>query len=330
MKIFKKVKTENRVFLYIFDKKVLSYKKRKKGAKTQPFNHNRYTDYLFYKNATVEQQQIRLQAMYFSHCGYYMDFNNPVTFNEKIQWLKLFYQNSELINIVDKYTFKEYIKNKLGDGYTVPLITKWANPNDINLVNLPKSFVLKSNCQSSGKSIIIVRDKSKMDLIKLKMEISDWLMPWNGLMSTPCWAYQNIKPMIIVENYVEQIDGGLNDYKFFCYNGEAKHILICKERGKKTKYINKDINWKSIKPSPNSFVDENMPKPSTFEEMKTIAKKLSKPFPFVRVDFYEVEGKVYVGELTFYSDGGYNTYYPEYNKLFGSYLTLPAKLIREN
>lgn len=264
-----------------------------------------------------------LKKRFKSIVGYDLNLANPQTFNEKINWMKLYYRNSLMTRIVDKYEFKNYIKEQLGDNYTVPLIEAWDRVEDIDFDKLPNKFVLKCNAQSDSKYIKVVKNKDDLDIEALKQEMLDWLIPEKTLKTSYCWAYNNVPLKIIAEEYIEQIDGQVYDYKFMCFNGEPRWILACSDRGKNTIYENHDMNWGLITPSPKSATKATIERPKHFNKMVEIAKKLAAPFPFVRVDFYEIGDTILLGEMTFYPNGGYNSYSPDWDKKFGDYIKLP-------
>jgi len=282
---------------------------------------NSYYNFLLSTKAERENQ---LKKIFYGNCKYYLDLENPVTFNQKVQWLKLNYHDDRISRCVDKAEFKHYIAEQLGEGYTVEMYGSWDHENKIDFDSLPNRFVLKSNVQSDSRHILFVKDKNTVDKDKLKTVLSSWLLRKNNLCSSFCNAYHSVTPQIIAEEYLEPSSGSITDYKFYCYHGECRHFLVCKDRGSRTKYINYDMNMNCIKPSPNSYVtNEKYVRDEQFEKMLAIAHQLAKPFPLVRVDFYDVDGKLYVGEMTFYPGGGYNTYTREWDEKFGSYLTLP-------
>ena len=281
-------------------------------------------EYLNAKVLTKEERACDLKRVFYKNVGYYLDLRNPKTFNQKIQWLKLYYRDPVMIRCVDKVEFKNYIREQLGEEFVVPYYGAYENENDIDFDALPDRFVLKSNVQSDAKHILVVKDKKHIDLDKMKTLLSTWLMKKNNLCCSFCNSYWDVTPKILVEKYLEAKSGGIDDYKFYCYNGTCRHFLVCKDRGAATKYINYDLNFNCITPSPNSHKSAGKCEDlDTIRKMIEIAEKLAKPFPFVRVDFYYVDGKMYLGELTFYPGGGYNTYYREWDEKFGSYLTLP-------
>ena len=281
-------------------------------------------EYLNAKCLTKEERACDLKRVFYRNLGYYLDLKNPVTFNQKIQLLKLYYRDPLMVRCVDKAEFKNYIKEQMGEEYVVPYYGAYANENDIDFDTLPDRFVLKSNVQSDAKHILLVKDKKKIDLDKTKTVLSTWLMKKNNLCSSYCNSYWDVTPKIVIEEYLEAKSGGIDDYKFYCYNGTCRHFLVCKDRGDETKYINYDMNFDCILPSPNSYKAEGKcENPDVIRKMIEIAEKLAKPFPFVRVDFYYVDGRMYIGELTFYPGGGYNTYLRKWDERFGSYLQLP-------
>lgn len=304
------------------------------GIRIKPEERNLFTrkalysgysvEYLNAKVLTKEERACELKKIFYSKVGYYLDLDNPKTFNQKIQWLKLNYLNPSMIRCVDKAEFKNYINEQLGYGYTVPSYGVYENENDIDFDALPNKFVLKSNVQSDARHILLVTDKSKLDIDKAKTVLATWLLKKNNLCCSYCSAYWNVIPKIVVEEFLDSGSAGINDYKFYCYNGKCRHFLICKDRQTKTKYINYDMNFNCIKPSPNSYYHEGKCEEiESIKEMIKLAEKLAAPFPFVRVDFYDIYGKLYVGELTFYPGGGYNSYFKEWDEKFGSFLQLP-------
>ena len=213
-------------------------------------------EYLNAKIMTKEERACELKRIFYKNVGYYLDLKNPKTFNQKIQWLKLNYYDKALERCVDKAEFKNYIDEQLGEGYTVPNYGAYEDENDIDFDALPDKFVLKSNVQSDARHIILVKDKNDVDMDKLKTIMSTWLLRRNNLCCSYCNAYWNVTPKIVVEEFLETKSGSIDDYKFYCYKGECKHFLVCKDRGEDTKYINYDMEFNCIKPSPNSYYEE--------------------------------------------------------------------------
>lgn len=268
--------------------------------------------------------------------GYRMDINNPRLFTEKLQWYKAFYVgDGHLERVVDKYLFKQYIQEKLGDGYTVPLFGAWEDIDDLirDWEKLPEEFCLKSTVQSEGKCIEFIHNKSQVDLKKKAKEWSKWLLWKRTLVNGYTQAYRNCKPRIIAEQYLENIKDQLFDYKFYCFNGDpfcccvnTQHFEKGKEHTFPITYY--DLNWNKINVQSGIHETEECVKPKHFEEMIEISKKLSKGFPHIRVDFFDTDEKLYLSELTLYSGGGYFKYNPEsFNIQMGDLFILPEKEI---
>ena len=282
---------------------------------------------LYLADLTKEEKEWYLSKIFYEETGYFPDLKNPKSFNEKINWMKLNYYNPIEKNIIDKYEFKNYIKEKLGEGYTIPLIGIYDSINEIDFTKLPNSFVIKITNQGSAQGVKIIKDKTKMNIDKLKYELSDLMQNWNSIYWY-CFSrgYKDIKPRIIAEEYIEQENGQLCDYKFHCFHGEIKIILAVKDRifgkGHKMSFLTPDWKELNIHRGDANLITK-VEKPAAFDEMVKIAQKLSAPFPFVRVDFYNAKGKVYVGELTFTPMGGFGKYVPEkWDYILGEWLDL--------
>lgn len=262
-----------------------------------------------------------------------LDLNNPQTFNEKLQWLKLYDRNSEYTTMVDKYEAKKYIANIIGKKYIIPTLGVWDKFEDIDFDELPNQFVLKPT-HTSG-NVFICKDKTKINYNKLKKDVNKWLKRRYYYLHRE-WPYKNVKPRIIAEKYMasrEQKE--LVDYKFFCFNGEPKFIYISEglSNHETAKMSFADMNYHIT----NFYRKDYKPfkvlptKPINFEKMKELAKMLSKNISFVRVDFYEIEEKVYFGELTFYPGSGFIPFEPkEYDEILGNWLELPKEKREEN
>ena len=273
-----------------------------------------------------EERANELKQIFYKHCHYYLNLENPRTFNQKLQWLKLNWYHEDMVRAVDKAEFKRYIAEKIGEGYTVPLYGEWERESEINFDELPDRFVLKSNVQSDGRHIIKIHDKSVIDRDRLLTLLSSWLLRRNNLCSSYCAAYSRVKPKIIAEQFIEGFDKSLTDYKFLCFNGRAKLLFTVSDRWEKMSMNFYDLDW-NLLPFTRVYPNTSRPvkKPVNFGKMVEIAEKLAKPFPFVRVDFYEsAEGRLYVGELTFYPGGGYEAFTPmEWDYKLGDMLQLP-------
>lgn len=254
-----------------------------------------------------------------------LDFDNPKTFNEKLQWIKLYDRNPEYTAMVDKYQVREYIEKKLGDKYLIPLLGVWDDPKKIDFNSLPEKFVLK--CTHDSGSVILC-DKKSLDETLVRKKLASKLkknMFWWGRE----WPYKNVKPQIIAERFMQDSSGELRDYKFMCFNGKVKCSFVCSDRfsdqGLHVTFFDKEWN---VMPFERSFpsVKEGLPKPANYDKMLELAETLSEGIPFVRVDFYEVNDQIYFGELTFFPGNGMEAFQPEeWDYQLGEWITLPER-----
>jgi len=267
---------------------------------------------IYLANLSTKQKIWYLSDKFYREVGYFPDFKNPKTFNEKINWMKFNYYNPQEEKIIDKYEFKNYIKNKLKKDYTVPLIDVYEDVNEINFDKLPQKFVIKSTISGGSSGVEIIKDKNKTDINKLKYKFNNLLQEWHSIYYYSfCRGYKNIKPRIIIEEYIEQNNHQLYDYKFFCFNGEIKIIEFISNR-KNGNFCASfyDENWKKLNLYSSNHKTGKSAKPKNFEKMKEIAKILSNDFPFVRVDMYNINGKIYIGEMTFTPLSGFMKFNP--------------------
>lgn len=237
-----------------------------------------------------------------------LNLNNPQTFNEKLQWLKLYNRKSEYTKMVDKYNAKEYVASIIGKEYIIPTLGVWDKFEKINFNELPKQFVLKPT-HTSG-NVFICKNKDEIDYKKLKKTVKKWLKR-NYYLIHREWPYKNVKPRIIAEEYVEDETRALNDYKVYSFNGKCDYVMVCIDREKnKTKFIYYDKNWnikKEFSKDGIKYGDNiKIERPKNLGKMFEFAEMLSKNIPFVRVDFYEANGNLYFGELTFYPSAGFD------------------------
>lgn len=256
-----------------------------------------------------------LKKWYYKKLGKPLNLDNPTTFNEKIQWLKLNDSTPEKTLLADKYLVREYIKEKIGEEYLVPLLGVYSKFDDIDFAVLPDKFVLKCNHGSSMNAVIT--DKSSINIKKLKTKFDTWMRENFGFVKGLQLHYNHIPHKIIAEEYISPLD----DYKFYCYNGHCEHILHKYEAGRKSKYCNFDIDLNCLPLSPKSSV-EKIKLPDNFDKMLTLAEKLAEKFVFVRVDFYISNKKIYFSELTFTPSSGVNTYTEEWDKKLGKFLNI--------
>ena len=268
--------------------------------------------------------------LYESRHGYRFDINNPVTFTEKLQWYKIYYDNGHLEKVVDKAFFKDYIKEKLGEGYTIPMYNVYSSVKELltDWDNLPEEFVLKSTVQSDGRFIEVIRKKSEVNREELKAEVKKWFNPYNTLVNSFCRAYYRAQPRVLAEQYMSQFNDQLYDYKFFCFNGQIECVYVAMDHFMEDDYpiTFYDLDWNKLDVQYGEHKVGDAPKPAHFEEMKEIAQKLSQGFPFIRVDFFDTDDRLYMAELTFYPEGGMTPYYPiSFNQKLGDLFILPNR-----
>lgn len=286
----------------------------KKNIVLMPFN-------ILYKLSP----SLELKILFRLKQGYKLDLKNPKTYNEKIQWIKLNDKNNLMPICVDKYTVREYVKNKKCANLLNNILWEGSNPDDIPFDSLPQKFVIKVTHGSTFN--IICNSKKELDVKKTKRDLKKWLKQ----KFIPCygeWFYGIIKPRIIVENFIES-KNGLKDYKIFCFNGKAEYIAVYSDRqnGKTTQEIY-DTDWNLINEHTNKF---NLPtkltaKPEKLNEMIKYAEILSKDFYHARIDFFYENNKIIFGEITFTSSAGFGKFSSRKFELeMGSKLTLPIK-----
>lgn len=270
--------------------------------------------------------KLYLKCMYRIVTGKRLNLKNPTTFNEKLQWLKLYYRKPEFTDMVDKYEVRKYISQLIGEKYLVPLIGVWNSFDEINFSDLPNKFVLK--CTHDCDGIVICKNKKELDIRASRKRIKSCLRR-NFYYQGREWPYKNVKPRLIVEKYINDSNSDqLTDYKIFCFNGIPKIIQVDYDRfsGHKRQFFDTDWNRLDLSfhfPSDNS---KTINKPSLLNDMLCLAKKLSSGFPHLRTDFYIVDDKILVGEMTFFHGTGMGKWTPEsFDKLMGNWLTLPPK-----
>ncbi len=269
-----------------------------------------------------------LKLIFKERMGYPLNLENPKTFNEKLQWLKVYNRRPEYTAMVDKYEAKLYVSEKIGEEYIIPTLGVWESFDEIDFDALPNEFVLKCTHDSGG--LVICRDKTKLDKKKAREKIEKSLKR-NYYWNSREWPYKDVKPRIIAEKYMEDsATQELRDYKFFCFNGEMKVMFIASERYNETTetrfdFFDREFQHLDFRNGhPNADVPPK--KPEKFEEMCVLAEKLAGEIPLLRVDFYEVNGKVYFGELTFSHWGGMMPFEPkEWDEKLGGFIKLPNK-----
>jgi len=265
-----------------------------------------------------------LKFIYFLCFKRKLNLSNPVTFTEKLQWMKLYDRREIYTTMVDKYAVKEYVSKKIGKQYIIPTIGVWDNFEQINFDELPNQFVLKTTHDSGG--IVICQDKGTFDIKSAKKKL-DGCLKRNFFYLAREWPYKNVKPRIIAEPYITDENNQLNDYKLFCFSGKVKMLYVASDRGIDTRFdfFDQEFNHLPFENThPNS--DKKVVKPYGFEKMKELAESLSEGYPEMRVDFYDIDGKVYFGEITFFLMGGFVPFEPdEWDYTIGSWLNLPNR-----
>lgn len=269
-----------------------------------------------------------LKAKFYARIGRKLDLNNPTTFNEKLQWLKLYDRKPEYTMMVDKYLVREYIKEKIGEEYLVPLVGVWDNPDEVDFDALPNKFALKCN-HNSSVGTFICKNKAKMKTDIVKKELKKGFKQqyfWVGRE----WPYKNVVPRVIVEEFVKDGDNeNLPVYKFFCFNGKPKIIQTIqndKQPNESIDYFDTEWNLLDFRQNyPNS--ERPFVKPKKLKEMLRIAATLSQGYSFIRVDLYIVNDAIKFSEFTFYSDCGFAKFEPEkWDYILGSWIELPTDI----
>ncbi len=257
-----------------------------------------------------------------------LNLKNPQTYNEKLQWMKLYDRNPLYNKLVDKYDVREFIKERIGEEHLIPAYGVWDKFDDINFDELPDEFVLK--CTHDSGSVFICKDKSKIDKAWLKAKFEKALKG-NQYHGGREWAYKDVKGKIVAEKFMVDESGyELKDYKFFCFDGEVKAMFIATDRGVEGEDVKFDFFDENFNHLPFKHGHENAKvtplKPEGFEEMKEIAKVLSKGLRQVRVDLYNINGKIYFGEMTFYHHCGFVPFEPEeWDYTFGSWIDISER-----
>lgn len=258
-----------------------------------------------------------------------LNLKQPKTYNEKLQWLKLYNRRPEYTMMVDKYKVKEYVKSIIGEEFIIPTIGVWEKFNQIDFEKLPEQFVLKCTHDSGG--LVICNDREKLDKKKAKNQIEHCLKR-SYFKNTREWPYKNVKPRIIAEKYMVDESGyELKDYKFFVFNGQVKAMFIATDRGLDSEtcfdFFNRDFQHLSFTNGhPNS--KEKIAKPQNFDKMIALAEKLGEKIPHARIDFYNINGAVFFGEITFFHWSGLKPFIPEeWDYTFGNWIELPERQV---
>lgn len=294
-----------------------------------PFYENsKMLTYLIDREFGEQQKRWFIEKQVSRALGYFPMLNDPKTFNEKTNWYKLNYKDPLITRCIDKHLFKEHITDVLGDEFVTPTLGVWDHPSEIDFQLLPQQFVLKSNWGSGSRHVLIVKDKSKLKIDLARAKMNEWIQPWqNVYYHTFDWGYKDIEPKIIAERF---IDNRVIDYRFFCFNGEPKFFVVATDQapGSKKIYQNYyDMNWKLLPVQQRSGNFPTPPsKPQNFDEMLDLCRKLSLPFPHVRIDITQTSAGLLVEEFTFYHSSGTCKFNPpEWDLILGEHFTLPKQ-----
>ena len=253
-----------------------------------------------------------------------LDFSKPVTFNEKLQWMKIYDKNDLYTKLVDKYEVRKFVEEKIGKDYLVPLLGVWDSFHEIDFNELPQSFVLKCTHDSGG--LVVCKNKDELDLLKTEKKITRCLKR-NYYFNSREWPYKNVPRRIIAEEFIGKIDELPVDYKFFCFNGKIDSVMLCmgRELGRPD-FVFFDTEWNRLwYQGYEPELKEPIVKPENFEVMIEVVEKLAQGLREVRVDLYNIDGKIYFGEMTFFNQSGFDldiTY--DTDKKWGQKLILPS------
>ncbi|WP_233267537.1 ATP-grasp fold amidoligase family protein [Algibacter sp. L1A34] len=265
-----------------------------------------------------------------SHYEYFtgkkLNLENPIEFNEKIAWYKVFYRPTILTQLVDKYAVRDYVEEKIGKQYLNELYAVYDSPEEIKYNELPQQFVLKAT-HASGYNLI-VKNKNKLDKALSNKLLKKWLNINQYYRTGQEWAYKDVKPRIIAEKFIkDEKRESLTDYKFYCFDGIVKFMEVHIDREENLKLASYDLEFNKLpfnKMPLKNRIEGPIEKPATLNKMIELSEKLAKNIPFVRVDFYSIHDKIIFGELTFYPSDARRDYDPEeYNKIIGDYFKLP-------
>ena len=268
-----------------------------------------------------------LKKLFLARVGYPLDLNNPRTFNEKLQWLKLYNRNELFTAMVDKVAVKQIVSEKIGESFVIPTIRVYDDPSDIDFNELPKKFVMKCNHNSGG--LCICKDKNKLNTAKVIEEFKK-AFAFDYYLRSREWPYKNVNRKILVEEYVQDGDSPfLPVYKFFCFDGKPVIIQTIQNDKQPNESIDYfDTDWQLLDLRQN-FSNSAIPlrKPTHLEKMLGVVSILSEGIPFIRVDLYVINDEIKFSEFTFFSDSGLERFYPEkWDLELGEMINLPSRV----
>ena len=268
-----------------------------------------------------------LKVNYYFKFGKRLNLKEPKTYNEKLQWFKLYDRKPIYTQLVDKYAVRKYVAEKIGEEYLIPLLGIFNSFKEINFDKLPEKFVLK--CTHDSGNVFICTDKKTFDYAKAEEKL-EYSLKHNFYLYAREWPYKDVKPRIIAEKYMEDESGELKDYKIFCFNGKSKMLFITKDRQNREEEVKFDFFDLEGRLLPFTHGHPNSGQLTLdkkyFEEMLPLAEKLSGDITQIRVDFYNVKGKIYFGEMTFFHHAGFMPFKPdEWDLTIGQWLKLPGE-----
>ncbi len=266
-----------------------------------------------------------LKIFFEYYTGKKLNLEDPKEFNEKIQWLKAYYRPPILTQLVDKYSVRSFVEERVGSQYLNTLFKVYHKVSDVNFDELPEQFVIKG---AHGYNFnILVPDKSELNRVRAKLRMRKWMSKNQYYRGGLEWAYKNVEPKIIAEKYlIEEGKPSISDFKYFFFNGKPEFIQVDLDRSVDHVRTYVDMNWQPLEFETIGIKKNKGPVeiPQNHKEMTRVATKLAEGFPFVRVDLYNLQGKILFGELTFYPTDGRMEFYPDrYNEIIGNYLELP-------
>lgn len=282
---------------------------------------------LLYRFSRLYSDEKFLKKLFKLQMGKELNLDNPQSFSEKLQWLKLYDRRPEYTQMVDKYEVKKYVANIIGEEYIIPTFGVWNSFDEIDFDALPNQFVLKTTHGGGNTGVVICKDKSIFNREHARKRLQRSMK--HDIYKHLCeWPYKNVKRRIIAEQYMEDESGyELKDYKFFCFNGELKCCQVIAGRGGRMTVDFFDNGWKHLpfhEPKNYPFSIDPISCPELYQDMVVLATKLSQNHPFLRVDFYYINNRIYFGELTFFPTSGMGGFDPEeWDYTFGSWIELP-------
>lgn len=268
-----------------------------------------------------------LKCAYWIYMHRKLNLDNPIRFNEKLQWLIIHDHNPLYTTLVDKYRVKQWVADRIGKEHVTKTYAMWERAEDIDISELPERFVLKTNHDSGG--VAVCQNRETFDLEKAKKKLAKHLKI-NYFWRTREWPYKNVKPCVFAEEYLDptETNGDLVDYKFYCFGGEPRIMFTCTGRAAgdtRFDFFDMDFNHLDIKQDFAENADMSIDKPCSFNLMAESARKLSAGIPHVRIDFYEVDGRMYFGECTFFDASGFGPFEPEeWDERLGAMIDLTA------